>query len=565
MVIVMGAIDSYAIAEMGYSDLLAPKERAGQGNVNTPRGYIMRDRIATNQNEKILKRLEELEFKKATEIQEKIIPYILDGCDVLGQSQTGTGKTLAFSLPIVENIESNKLTQALILAPTRELAIQIQRDIDSVIKYLKVKTVAVYGSSSIENQIKDLKKGSEIVVGTPGRVMDLIKRKVLKLSEIKYFVLDEADEMLSMGFKEELEFIFNSVNNDKQVLLFSATMPKEIMNIAKNYMSVDYVKVSVSRKQEPTKNVVQEYYTINNEQRLESLCRIIDFYEPVRSMIFCRTKRDVDSVLTELYKRGYSVDAIHGDITQGQRIATLDKFKSGLFNFLIATDVAARGIHVNDVDYVFNYHFPDTDEAYIHRIGRTGRVDKKGVSVTFITKREERFIKNLMTNLKVDITKKQLPNKSEIMQNKVSVVENKIRDILNSDFETSLFNDYLNCLTDEDLKKVLNKFLIEKLNSSFGSDFDVELISNKKTVDKKDYTRLFLTIGKLDNIKGKDFIKFLEQKSGVSANSFENLEIMPKFTFLSVPKDKVKTIIKKCNNTKYNNRTIRIEVANKNK
>lgn len=516
-------------------------------------------------NENVLKALAELKYDTPTEIQEKVIPILLDGNDVLGQSQTGTGKTMAFSLPILENIVSNKKTQVLILAPTRELAIQIERDIEVLSKYMKTNTVCVYGSSSIENQIRDLKRGAEIVVGTPGRVKDLIKRNVLKLSEINYFVLDEADEMLTMGFSEELEFIFECIHNDKQVMLFSATMPKEIMKIAQNYMSVDYVKVVAAKKQETTVNVKQEYYMVNSNQKTESLCRIIDFYCPKRSIIFTKTKRSADEVLTELYKRGYSADVIHGDITQGQRIATLDKFKEGLFNFLIATDVAARGIHVNDVDFVFNYNFPESNEAYVHRIGRTGRASATGCAITLVTSRDKKYLTSLERHIKTTLDEKVLPSKKDIMDRKVKDVQSKIDEYLNIETDKLYFEDYLNNFDEYTLKKLLNQMLLIKLNESIGSDFEVDLsVSKKRNVKVSgDQTRVFLTIGKMDNVEKRDLLNFLEKKSEIKQGHFSNLELMPKFTFVNISNKYVDQVIKKCNNSKLNGRVIRIEKAKK--
>ena len=518
--------------------------------------------------QELLNVLEEMNYITPTEIQEKIIPYILDGNDVLGKSQTGTGKTIAFALPILENIEENKKLQTLILAPTRELAIQIERDIEKLTKYIKISTTCVYGSSSIESQIKSIKRGTEIVVGTPGRVKDLIKRNVLKLSEIKYFVLDEADEMLSMGFQEELEFIFKKVNNDRQVMLFSATMPSAILKIAENYMSKEYKLVSIESTERTAKNVTQEYYLVNRDTRLESLCRVVDFYNSKKSIIFCRTKRNADLVLEKLMEKGYSADIIHGDITQAQRITTLDKFKEGMFNILIATDVAARGIHVNDVDVVFNYNLPESHEAYIHRIGRTGRVDKSGVAVTFADKGEEKVIKSIERYINTKIELKELPIESEIMKNRIDKIINDIDGYKDTISDISTFNIYVDSLNEDEKNNVINKLLNEKLNNSIGSDFKINIVSpkEKSNRDKKkrntsNSTRVFLTIGKIDNIDKREFLMFLEKTANVKEGTFTCMEIMPKFSFLSVDNSCIDVVLKKCNNIKYNGRLIKIEIA----
>ncbi len=518
-------------------------------------------------NEKILKVLSEMKYETPTEIQEKIMPLILDGNDVLGQSQTGTGKTIAFAAPILENIEENKILQTLILAPTRELAIQIERDIEDLSKYLNITTTCVYGSSSIEEQIRNIKKGINIVVGTPGRVKDLIKRNILKLTEIKYFVLDEADEMLSMGFQEEIQFIFEQVNNDKQVMLFSATMPKEILKIAENYMSKEYRTIMVSSTNTIPDNVSQEYYIVNSQTRLESLCRIVDYYNPKRSIIFCKTKRNADEILEKLSMRRYSVDVIHGDITQGQRIATLDRFKNGGFNFLIATDVAARGIHVNDIDIVFNYNLPESKEAYVHRIGRTGRANNYGIAITLVTKSEEKILIDIEKYVKTNIVKKEIPIKNDIMNSRINSIIENINSLKKDDYSNSIFNEYLDTLDITEIKNILNTLLLERLNKSFGSNFDIDVnVSKDKKKQKRDFqnsTRLFLTIGKLDNIEKRSFLSFLEKKANIKEGSFSGIEIMPKFTFVNIENKYLDVILKACNNIKYNNRLIRIEVAKK--
>ncbi len=518
-------------------------------------------------NNNTLRVIEELGYDTPTKIQEEIIPLILDGNDVLGQSQTGTGKTIAFALPILENIEENNKLQTLILAPTRELAIQIERDIKLLAKNTNIKLTCVYGSSSMEEQIKNIRNGAEIVVGTPGRVKDLINRRVLKLSEIRYFVLDEADEMLSMGFEEEIDYIFNKVNNDRQVMLFSATMPKTILKIAENYMSRDYKMISIKSKEMTADNIEQEYYVVNNKTKTEALCRILDYYNPNRSIIFCRTKRNVDELLERLISRGYSAEAIHGDITQGQRIATLDKFKAGLFKILIATDVAARGIHVDDVDIVFNYNIPESNEAYVHRIGRTGRANKSGMSITLVTTSEEKTIRSIETHVKSTIVKKLIPDKTSIMSGRINDITNMV-DKYKDKSSDSLFSSYVDSLDNDQKNNILNKLLNEKLGMVIGSDFlvDITVEGKKKKHGKRqldDATRVFLTIGKLDKIDKRDFLLFLERTAKVKEGTFTGMEILSKFTFMNVNNKYLNDVLTKCNNIKYNDRLIRIEIAKK--
>lgn len=516
-------------------------------------------------NQHVLKALEKMNYETPTEIQAKIMPLIIDGKDVLGQSQTGTGKTLAFAGPILDNLEENRKTQTLILAPTRELALQIASDINKYSEYTNINVTCVYGSSSIEEQIRNLNKGPEIVIGTPGRVKDLITRKKIKLSEIKFFVLDEADEMLSMGFQEELEFIFKSINNDKQVLLFSATMPKKIRDIAEKYMSSEYETVTVAATSRTADNIIQNYYVTSNPTRTEALARILDYYHFKRVIIFVRTKNNADELLEKLSKKGYNANVIHGDIMQAQRIKTLDLFKAGYFNYLIATDVAARGIHVDDIDLVVNYNLPESYESYIHRIGRTGRANKSGMSITFINDKEERIIRELEQYTKSTITKQQLPKLEDILKNRVDTLFTEIESYKDKKGNIEEINHYLDHLDNDEIKNIASTLLQNKLSTNLGSDFNIDLKEVKKkkhgTRELGDSVRIFLTIGKLDNITKGELLTFIEKKANLKEGTCSGVEIMTKFTFMNVQKKYYDQLMKNCNNTKYNNRLIRIEKA----
>src|SRR5690554_3594946 len=337
----------------------------------------------------VLKSIDKLGYDTPSKIQGAIIPLIMEGNDVIGQAQTGTGKTLAFATSILSkiNVRTN-FVKAIVLTPTRELAMQVSEEFKSLNTSTNFDVLAVYGGSSIENQIRSLKKGVDIVVGTPGRVMDLIKRRVLNIQDLEFFVLDEADEMLNMGFLEDIEFIFNKTNNNKQVLLFSATMPSAIQKLAEQYMKADYRFISIKSESKTAINVKQYYYLVTEKTRLEALCRVLDMKSAKLGIIFCQTKRDVDRLITELAKRNYSVEAMHGDIAQSMRIKTLERFKLGAFKYLIATDVAARGIHVDNITCVINYNLPQDIESYIHRVGRTGRANNDGEAITLANPRE---------------------------------------------------------------------------------------------------------------------------------------------------------------------------------
>ncbi len=516
----------------------------------------------------VIKSIEEKGYSNPTDIQEKIIPLILKGKDVLGQSQTGTGKTLAFATAILTKVIYNHITQALILVPTRELAIQISKEIEELGKYTDIKTICVYGSSSIEDQIKKLKNGAEIVIGTPGRVKDLLGRKVLKVDNIKFFILDEADEMLSMGFQEELETIFTKVPDKKQVLLFSATMPDQIKKLAEKYMQKDYEFISVISDIKTADNITQFYYLVDDKTRIESMCRVMDYYNFNKNIIFCRTKRNADELLEKLSGRGYSVDVIHGDITQGQRIATLERFKKDQFSYLIATDVAARGIHIDDVNLIINYNLPESHEAYIHRIGRTGRANKKGIAVTFVKQKEVDIILSLEKYINASITKQEIPSMEDILKNRLSDITNTIDSLKDKEIKKDYFKKYIEELTIEQLKNIVSCLLQKDLKNNLGCNFDVDItLKDKPKKDKSrntsDSVRVFMTIGSIDNITKKELLDFIEKKSGVPENSCFNVEVMPKFTFANVKKEYFDKIIKKCNDVKLKNRIIRIEKAKK--
>ena len=513
----------------------------------------------------IIKRIEELGYSEPTKVQEKLIPYINDSFDVLGQSQTGTGKTLAYAAGILNNIDFNTSdTKALIVTPTRELAIQVSREIEELGKYLNLMVVCVYGSSNIQDQIKKLKKNVDVVVGTPGRIKDLLKRRVLKVHNLKFFVLDEADEMLDMGFSEDLEAIFKSTNNDKQVLMLSATMPKQILAMAKKYMRDNYKEVKIDEKKVTATNVKQYYYLVSDKTRLESMCRIIDYYNPHKSIIFCKTKRNADDLMSKLLQKDFNVAIIHGDITQGQRIQTLDKFKDGFYDFLIATDVAARGIHVGDIDFVINYNMPSDNDSYVHRIGRTGRVEKSGTAITLVNNKEEGYIRGIERHINQKLEKKEIPSHDEIIKSRVSEIT---LDLLNdSDNDSNMFNDFLNDYDLDGLKKLCNKLLEEKLVNNLGSDFNKSTIIEKpKDKSKKRFNpngvRVFLTIGKMDNIDKVKLLEHLEAKSNFKPGTFFNVEVLTKFTFMNVDSKNYDKFYKTCNNSKLNGKTIKIEKA----
>ncbi len=514
-------------------------------------------------NTKVLKAIETLGFVNPSKIQKEVIPLIINNYDVIGQAQTGTGKTLSYAASILSKMDvKTNIVKAIILTPTRELALQVSEEFETLNKSKDFNVLPVFGGSSIELQLRALKKGVDIVVGTPGRVMDLINRRALKMDGLEFFVLDEADEMLNMGFLEDIEFIFKKTNADKQVLLFSATMPKGILKLAEKYMKPDYQHITIEETSKTSINVQQYYYLVNDKIRLEAVCRVLDSKDPKLAIIFCQTKRDVDRLLTELSARNYSVEAMHGDIAQNMRIQTLERFKLGSFKILIATDVAARGIHVDNIDCVINYNLPQDVESYVHRIGRTGRASSKGEALSFVTPREVKFVEEIVKTAKCTIIKSDLPNSMEIVESKYNKIINRAKECIeNKRYEDCI--KYVRDMNKDDLMKFSAALLKVTFDNEIGSDFNKELIVKEpqKSFTNPNATRVFLTIGKLDNLKKGTLLDFLKETTKIDKDCFKNIEILNKFTFMDVDNEQVDKLIKLLYNKKLNNRTIRVEKA----
>lgn len=367
----------------------------------------------------ILKAVKEMGFEYMTPIQEQAIPVLIEGRDVIGQAQTGTGKTAAFAIPMIQKIDiSCKKPQGIILCPTRELAMQASDEIRRLTKFMHgLKVLPVYGGQDISRQIRALSQGVQIIVGTPGRVMDHLRRHTIKTANIRMIVLDEADEMLNMGFREDMETILGQMPKDHQMALFSATMPKEILALTHKYQK-DAVYVKVTPKEVTVAAIKQSYYRVAKKDKIEALCRLIDYVQPVRSLIFCNTKRMVDDLTKELKDRGYEAEGLHGDLSQNQRDTVMNLFRNGRTAILIATDVAARGIDVSGVDAVFNYDVPEDIEYYVHRIGRTGRAGKDGSSFTLVSGREIFKIRDIERICHTKIHEKKLPGSKEVIKAK---------------------------------------------------------------------------------------------------------------------------------------------------
>ncbi len=494
-------------------------------------------------SENVLRALSNKGFMVPTEIQEKTIPILLKGeVDIVGQAQTGTGKTAAFGLPLIEKLEENsKTVQALVLVPTRELAIQVSEEIDSLKGKKKLQIVPIYGGNSMEQQLRCLKRGVDIVVGTPGRILDHIKRKTLKLGHISYLILDEADEMLNMGFIDDVEEILESTNSQKRMLLFSATIPERILSIAENYMG-RYELIAVQKEQLTPNLTDQVYYEISASDKLEALCRIIDVEREFYGLVFCRTKLDVDNLANKLIERGYPAEALHGDISQHQRERILNKFKNKKINILVATDVAARGIDVNDLTHVINYSLPQDPESYVHRIGRTGRAGKEGTAITFIVPDEYRKLLFIKKITKTNIRREKLPEIKDIINTKKIRIKNKLEDIVKSE-------NYSDCL--EMAKELLEEYKPEKilaalLKHSFQDELDKTNYNEIRDIagDKRGKTRLFVSLGKTDGMTPEKMKNLMKQTARINQAKMKDVQVFNSFSFITVPFAEAEEILK---------------------
>ncbi len=384
----------------------------------------------------VLKSIADMGFEEATPIQEMTIKMLLEGKDVIGQAQTGTGKTAAFGIPIVEMVDTeSKKVQSIILAPTRELAVQAAEEMNKLGEHSGVHAFPIYGGTSIERQITALERGVHVVVGTPGRILDHLGRGTLSLKNVKMLVLDEADEMLDMGFIDDIRKIIKTIPQSRQTLLFSATMPRAIVDISKSYMH-EPVKIQVKSETLTAPKIKQLYYEVKHTERVEALTRLIDVEDGGRFLIFCHTKREVDFVAMVLHNRGYSSEAMHGDYSQSQRESVLSKFKTGEIDILVATDVAARGLDISDISHVVNYAIPQDPETYVHRIGRTGRAGKEGIAITLVTPRETLLLRDIKKLARAEITRGKIPTKAELLEGRLSGVRAKIQSAIGgNDFE----------------------------------------------------------------------------------------------------------------------------------
>jgi len=521
----------------------------------------------------ILQALNDLGFEKPTPIQEKSIPQLLDSDqDLMALAQTGTGKTAAFGLPIIQKIDpSSKKTQALIIAPTRELALQITDDLKNFSKYIKgINIVTVYGGSSIENQIRDLRKGAQIVVATPGRAKDLINRGKLHLDQVKFVVLDEADEMLTMGFKDDLDAILNATPKDKQVLLFSATMSKEIERIAKNYMK-NAAKISVAEINKGADTVEHIYHMVNAKDRYEVLKRIADMNPDIYAIVFTRTRREAKDVAAKLMQDGYNADAIHGDLSQAQRDEVMKRFRNKQLQLLVATDVAARGIDVNNLTHVINYNLPDQSEYYTHRSGRTGRAGNKGTSIAIIHSREKGKLKEIEKKSGIKFRYQLVPNGEEICSRQVlslsdKIVNTEVDDTQIEPFLEAIYNKFENLDREELIKRFVstefNRFLKYYKNAR-----DINIVDDKKDRGRNkkgnsNLTRMFLNVGKKENLTPLRLIGIINNALDNGNAEIGKIEVLKNFSFFEIEPKAAQQLLTKIKSQTFEGRNLSVEIAN---
>ncbi len=527
-------------------------------------------------NEDLLQAINDLGFETPSDVQAKAIPILLEqDTDLVALAQTGTGKTAAFGFPMLQkiNIES-RTTQGLILSPTRELCLQITNELKLYGKYCKgLNVVAIYGGASISEQAREVKRGAQIVVATPGRMKDMISRNMVDISKIEYAVLDEADEMLNMGFYEDITDILSHSPKDKSTWLFSATMPKEVSNIAKKFMHSP-VEITVGNKNESTSQVSHEYYLVNSRDRYSALKRLADANPDIFSVIFCRTKRDTQKVAEQLIEDGYSAGALHGDLSQNQRDMVMNSFRKNQIQMLVATDVAARGIDVDDITHVINYQLPDEIETYTHRSGRTGRAGKTGVSMVIVSKSEVRKIKSIERIIKKDFVRKDIPDGMEICEVQLLSLANKVHNT-EINHEIDKYLDGINTLFEDTSKEELIKkfFSVEftrfynyyqksqNLNVSDSRGGDRDSDGGRDFGGNDNATRYFINVGKKDGYDWMSLKDFLKEILDLGRDDVFKVDVKESFSFFNTEKELQEKVLALFQDYKHNGRFVNVEVS----
>jgi ATP-dependent RNA helicase DeaD len=516
--------------------------------------------------------IQKLGFEQPTPVQEQAIPVLLEGTqDVVALAQTGTGKTAAFGLPLIELVsERDKTTQALVLAPTRELCLQITNDLDKFSQAVKnLNIVSVYGGASIAEQIRRVKKGAQIIVATPGRLMDLLDRKVVNLEVIRFVVLDEADEMLNMGFKDDIDHILSHTSDEKNVWLFSATMPSEVRRIANTYM-VDPIELTVGERNQSNQNIEHQYMIVDDKDRYPALKRIVDYNLDIFAVVFCRTKLDTQRVAEHLIRDGYNADALHGDLTQQQRDRVMKSFKSKTLQILVATDVAARGIDVSNITHVIHMNLPDEIEFYTHRSGRTARAGKKGISIALISRKEVQKIRQIEKMIKAKFEHKLVPSGKEVCEKRVLNIVHRIREVNVVDQEIDHFlpavYDELSNLSKEE---IIKRFTALEFNHFL--DYYRDAADLNRSGDRSDRNegagryvtgeRLFINVGKMDGLDSGKLLGLICDRTKISKDKVGKIDLKGAYSFFEIEKGLVDKVRDHLHGFDYKGRIVRIEVT----
>ena len=546
---------------------------------------------------KIMRAITDMGFEAASPIQGQAIPLELQGLDIIGQAQTGTGKTAAFGIPLLQKIDpKNKKPQAIILCPTRELAIQVSEEIRRLAKYMHgVKVLPIYGGQEIGRQIRSLKDGVQVIIGTPGRVMDHMRRKTVKMDQIHTVVLDEADEMLNMGFLEDMETILSALPEERQTLMFSATMPQAIQRIATNFQKDPQI-VRVVKKELTVPKVTQYYYEVKPKNKLEVMCRLLDLYSPKLSVAFCNTKKQVDELVQALQGRGYFAEGLHGDLKQEQRDRVMGSFRNGATEILVATDVAARGIDVDDVEAVFNYDIPQDDEYYVHRIGRTGRAGREGRAFSLAVGSEVYKLRDIQRFCKTKIVPQPIPSLDDVTAIKAEKILDDVQQHIGDDSNLERMTDIIEKrLLAEDYTSL--ELAAAFLKMAMGDDYediadegrplrDLDDLDRRggrndrgrngrrrqrgddeEYMDRKNarggMTRLFINLGKNQNVKPGDILGAIAGESGIPGRLVGSIDMYDKYTFVEVPKEQADIVMDAMNHVKIKGKSVHVEKANR--
>ncbi len=497
-----------------------------------------------------LKALSEMGFEEPTPIQSRVIPKIMAGHDIIGQALTGTGKTAAFGIPIIERASKKVRPIALVLEPTRELAMQVSQELNRIGKYRRVSALPIYGGKSIEAQIRSIQQGVDIIVGTPGRVIDHLERGTLSFDRVAFVVIDEADEMLNMGFIDDVEGILKRTPQGRQTMLFSATMPQPIVDIARRHMQSPE-KVKVNTKDVVVPKISQVFYEVRESEKINALKRLLDVEDPELAIVFCHTKREVDEVAMQLQETGFNAAALHGDFTQAHRDEVMNKFRSGKLDVLVATDVAARGLDIQNVSHVINYSIPQNPESYIHRIGRTARAGRSGIAITLVRPMEYRTLRLIEKTAKTRIDKKALPSDRDVIVARSRSIAKDITEIIGTD-KHRLYMPLIKQLSGSyDTTEIAAAALF----ASYGD------INEIRSDERPEYVRLFLTIGRKDKIQVSDILKSIAKEANIPYGKIGKIELMDKFTFIEVPEDLADKVIRSVDESIMSGRKVRIQKA----